>query len=612
VPKVVTARLWVCPRVKILEPCVRGRTEISQLIINITSGVTNYTYKYSNVTGENSASCVDLGGVNSSVSCQIDQAGLGEGTWVAHITAYDYGGGASPGNINTTSTTVVIDYHPPRITSTLPANNTMMSDLGFNFSWVATDDLRTSLVCNLSINESVTRNYISVTSGAVNTFTANLTTNFTRDQNYTWSVTCQDDINSTNSISTGNMPFQVGNSTQGDNASITVAGFGGGTIGVTVNNGTALNTSQNYSGTQSINVTANGLAILDFSQNFNYSLNFSALNISNGTSSTAAYIIVNGANASGGMTGTKTLYIYNASDSYTSVCIVSMENVGLGSFSSCGTGANNVYVLPCDNTTTYGMTCTKTGATLVVSGLNHSGVMQFSSSGGSGSSSSGSSNSGGGTVSGGGTPSSTKVSTDYPVDVGAGNACTVSVSREIAPGNNLSVLTTTLENTGGSGCTLTDFLFADTIPDSFAAITDITFAPQFTSREGWTVSFSFPSFAPGESKTITYSVSKWVPPSRLGDFVSVSLSAKKEEITEAPTTPITPAEEGKAPAEEGVEPVPSTAPASAPAPAAAPAGSVNVLGIILPAATLIGILLAVVIVIGAVYFLMVKRRRKGL
>jgi len=107
------------------------------------------------------------------------------------------------------------------------------------------------------------------------------------------------------------------------------------------------------------------------------------------------------------------------------------------------------------------------------------------------------SNNGGGSVGGAASAASAKNTSTYLVDMGAGSTCAVTITRELTSGTNQSVLTTTLENTGGSGCSMQDFVFSDTIPDSFPAINEMSFNPMYSSKSGWQVSFSFPTFATG-------------------------------------------------------------------------------------------------------------------
>ena len=150
-------------------------------------------------------------------------------------------------------------------------------------------------------------------------------------------------------------------------------------------------------------------------------------------------------------------------------------------------------------------------------------------------------NNGGGSIGGGGLPASSKISLTYPVDIGIAE-CNVSITREISSATGRSTLATTLENKGGEGCTLSDFAFSDCIPQSFANVNDITFTPIWSTKNGSTVSFSFPGFAPGESKTITYSVGGWALPSSVNNFTTVSLSARKQAAAPAPQQNATPPE----------------------------------------------------------------------
>jgi len=179
--------------------------------------------------------------------------------------------------------------------------------------------------------------------------------------------------------------------------------------------------------------------------------------------------------------------------------------------------------------------------------LHDAGVIRYNVPAAATSTSGGSSSTGGGNMGGGSSSSSSsRVSSDYQVNIG-GNGCTVSVMREISSSDNLSMITTTLINKGGSGCTMTDFVFTDTIPSSFAGINEITFSPAYSAREGWSVSFNFPSFAPGESKTLVYSVGKWVGASRLAGFNTYAMAGKAQAALPPAIveTPITPAKQGE-------------------------------------------------------------------
>ena len=143
------------------------------------------------------------------------------------------------------------------------------------------------------------------------------------------------------------------------------------------------------------------------------------------------------------------------------------------------------------------------------------------------SSSTGSSGGGGG---GSSSAASTRSTTDVNVDVG-GMQCTVSIEREMESSNTSSVLTTTLTNTGGSECTMANYVFIDTVPSDFAQMSEISFSPSYDSTVGAKVAYTFLTFAGGESKTLTYTVARWVSPRRASAFTDYSMSAMKPALS---------------------------------------------------------------------------------
>ncbi|MFA6329492.1 MAG: ice-binding family protein [Candidatus Micrarchaeia archaeon] len=214
--------------------------------------------------------------------------------------------------------------------------------------------------------------------------------------------------------------------------------------------------------------------------------------------------------------------------------------------------------------------------------------------------SSGGSSGGSQTVGAGSSTSRTQTST-YTVNVGGGKTCNVAVTRTISSSSNPSTVTTTLQNTGGSGCAIEGFAFTDTIPASFASMNEITFSPAYTSSNGRNVTFAFPSFASGASKTLVYSVGRYVDPSALAAF-SVYTMANKAAVA-APTATVavstTPVQVPTA-----VAPVASPVPTvqqQQPTPVKTVSGLSNdvILGI-----------LAVVVVLGAGYYLYATRGNK--
>ena len=161
----------------------------------------------------------------------------------------------------------------------------------------------------------------------------------------------------------------------------------------------------------------------------------------------------------------------------------------------------------------------------------------------SGGSTPGGSNGGGGGGGGSGS-SSIKQSSVYMVDMGKGAFCPVTITREIKSAASLSVLTTTLENSGEANCSMEYFVFVDAIPQNFPEISNLTFVPGYDSLNGSNVTYSFPSFASGESKTISYSAQTWIPTSRAKNFTEYSMAAKKRETSPAGETQPTQAQPG--------------------------------------------------------------------
>lgn len=355
-------------------------------------------------------------------------------------------------------------------------------------------------------------------------------------------------------------------------------------------------------GVKTVNISNSGETLFFFDFNFTGAeLNFSDVHIEQGTDANGnAYASITGINSSN-IVGGKTLYMYNANPAIANVCVKDEEGAVHASISLTCTGTNE-HNLACDGAPHSGYTCTYSGTTAIITGLHNSAAMQFSGSTPAPSQSGGSSN-GGGSVGGSGGPSSTKQSANYSVDVGNGKTCTVTITRSMASTTPLSTLTTTLENVGGNGCSMTDFVFADTIPAEFPALNDVTFNPQYASRDGWKVTFNFPTFAAGESKTLIYSANQWIKTSLAKNFTVYTMTAKKQ--IAAPTTPA-PA----APEEPSVW-IPRTLPTQPERPATSasigpqplPPETPSIFGFVF----MFG---AVAVVAGAVFFFVMKGRKK--
>jgi len=152
---------------------------------------------------------------------------------------------------------------------------------------------------------------------------------------------------------------------------------GTGTLTVTIN-GAAIETDTYYGDVEQVNISSANGTELSFDFDFGKaSLNLSQVNITKGVNSEGkAYMAISGVNFTGGQSGTKTIKLYNVSDSFNGLCVKDAENVTYVQVSSDCSSADETK-LKCDGNAVNGKTCTKSGTTLTVSGLTHSAVMQY-------------------------------------------------------------------------------------------------------------------------------------------------------------------------------------------------------------------------------------------
>ena len=255
---------------------------------------------------------------------------------------------------------------------------------------------------------------------------------------------------------------------------------------------------------------------------------------------------------------------------------------------------------------TYNYTCNSTGSQNYTAAATKSSILTVTTP--SPSPSPGQDSNGGGSAgSGSSSPSSAKDTSTTNVDVGLGRACAVAITREMSSSTSLSTLTTTLENTGGSGCSMTDYAFTDTIPSDFPALNAVTFNPQYTSRDGWAVTFNFPTFAAGESKVLTYSANQWIRTSLAKNCTTYTMTAKKAQAAQPTTNTTVQPQENSTWVPRKMPALPNEQPPAAPAAQVAPTdNSPGIMGIAL-------VLGAIAVVAGLLLFLARKgRKKKGL
>ena len=395
----------------------------------------------------------------------------------------------------------------------------------------------------------------------------------------------------------------------GNGLSIDVSGSGLNTsVSIGGSSGDVNGTRQ--SGTKTVNITNSytGQPLFVFDYNFtNSSLNFSGVRIEDGTSGGKAYASISGINSAQISASGKTIYMHNADTTINNVCVKDAEGAAYASISSTCTASDET-IVTCDGAGHSGYTCAYNGTTAIITGLLHSAAIQFAPAAPAPSPSGGNNNGGGSVGGSSGASASAKQTATYNVDVGLGKTCAVTITREMASANSLSVLTTTLENIGGSGCSMTEFVFTDTIPSSFQALNVVTFNPMYATRDGWTVSFGFPSFAAGESKTLTYSANQWIKTSLSKNFTAYAMTAKKQQAAQPVANATAPAAvEPNVEAPRKLPASPSAQPAAQAAPSAAPAKQTDNNAGIIGTALMLGGIAAVA---GAVFFFAWKGRKQ--
>jgi uncharacterized repeat protein (TIGR01451 family) len=200
--------------------------------------------------------------------------------------------------------------------------------------------------------------------------------------------------------------------------------------------------------------------------------------------------------------------------------------------------------------------------------------------------------------------------TTSSVDIGNDKTCQVIVTRDIQATSASTVLTTTLQNTGGEGCALTDYEFNDTMPAGFPAPSAVAFSPTPSVTFGRTVSFGFPSFLSGESKVLTYTVSSRLSTSIVSNFTNFTMAAKKT-VAAAPVAPTEPEAQTGTTAPVVVPPKkPVQPPATVVTPIAEQPPQDN--GFLSMLATILIVGVAIAIVGGVGYYVFVRKRRRGL
>jgi len=126
--------------------------------------------------------------------------GLDEGVYTYLAFAKD----TAESQNQTEERTVTIDTTGPAVALNYPTNGLTLTTLSVNFNWTATDNLDSSLLCNLTIDGNINETNIASTSGQPTNHTVEMT-----EVAHNWSVTCWDDTTNINTSSTNNFTLSL-------------------------------------------------------------------------------------------------------------------------------------------------------------------------------------------------------------------------------------------------------------------------------------------------------------------------------------------------------------------------------------------------------------------
>jgi murein tripeptide amidase MpaA len=510
------------PAVSLVSPTTQaGNYSRSWIAANATatdSSLANLTVYLNNSTATYSAQ------TSASSPLFYNFTSLPDGYYWLNATAND-----SVGNSNSTSLgPILLDTVAPSYSAPYhPANNSNQTNTNLTFSWTANDDFRTQISCNLTLDGAVNKSLLGSSGVQFDTRATSLIS----EGQHNWSVTCWDDLNNTATSRT--LYFTMLSSVVGNASDIGTSSLPN--VSALINGSDAVNGTY-YNETLNITIESSGQPVVEFSYNFTDNfINFSTINLTNGTQGGASFIEISGVNSSGGLASTKTAYIYGASASYNAVCIKDSEGATAVSISSGCTSAGETQVR-CDGTSSNGYTCTQSGTTLTISSLHHSAAIQFNIAASAPSPPSDTSQGGAGGVPSGSTPETNSLSF-ASLTLDGGTSCTLSVYREIESGLPSSELKTTITNSPREECALANATVEDYIPPEFAPIESITFTPQYSSRAGSNATFLFQQIDPGESVQFVYASERWIPASKLSFFQEPAIRAMRYQ-PQVPSNPL--------------------------------------------------------------------------
>lgn len=191
---------------------------------------------------------------------------------------------------------------------------------------------------------------------------------------YSASLSCtESSLGLTTTFTSSEAPVSKVPNVFGNGSSITTSGFIA-NLTVEIESETDVD-GATYDNTRNVLIKQSGAPVVEFLYNFTDSeLDFSKIFVEAGIDASGkAYISIFGFNSSN-LVGGKTVHIYNASTSFSGVCIKDEEGVVYSQISSSCSGSNEHFVT-CNGVAQGAYTCTRGGTDLTISGLTHSSVI---------------------------------------------------------------------------------------------------------------------------------------------------------------------------------------------------------------------------------------------
>ena len=308
----------------------------------------------------------------NSGSYSYTESGLSEGSSSYTIIVTD-----TFGNNVSETRTVVVDTTKPVIENLAPANGSNIKTDSTTISFDVTDNDLSSVTLNFDGTDVTTTN-----SGNTYSYSATGLT----DGDYTYTITANDSANNQATLSN---TFTVDTSSSGGGSSSSSGGSSGNkkkevevsdsikkddSLEITI--GEEGDIDDRYSGEQTVKIENKelGLDVLEFEHDFSSNLNLEDLEISDGkTSDEKNYLIISGLELKD--EETKTVRIVSQSDY---ICVKDAEINSIDEISQDCLG-NGEYLLVCNGyTNSVGHSCDKKDGHLEISGLRHSGIIEYS------------------------------------------------------------------------------------------------------------------------------------------------------------------------------------------------------------------------------------------